>query len=128
MKRRSNRVQQDTQIKVAADGCRNIPTDVGIKLVRDLFEGIGVDRLRADRYFAHLSFCDVSELGDDELTEAIAIGLDYLTADSASDRSIVKTALMELLAAQFGNPRGKVIFRVGRSYTKAWPNDRTLTH
>jgi hypothetical protein len=55
MKRRSNRVQQSTQVKVAADGCRNIPTAIGIKLVRDLFEGIGVDCLRADRYFVQLT-------------------------------------------------------------------------
>jgi hypothetical protein len=35
---------------------------------------------------------------------------------------------MERLEAQFHNPRGRVAFRVGGSYSKAWPNQRTLMH
>lgn len=119
---------QGAQFEVSAKGVHIIPTNVGIKLVRDLFEGIGVDSLRADRYFANMSFSDVGELGDDELTEAIAVGLDYLTAEPVGERSAVKAALIERLEAQFRIPRGPVAFRVGASYSKVWPNQRTLTH
>jgi hypothetical protein len=109
------------QIQVSANGVYTIPTDLGIKLVRDLFEGIGVDRLRADSGFAHLSFEDVSELHDTYLTEAIAIGLDYMT-DPEDDRSGVKEALLKRLDAQFPRPVSHpFVYRVGRSYSKAWP-------
>ncbi|WP_373991920.1 hypothetical protein [Duganella sp. BuS-21] len=119
---------KSAQIEVSAKGVYTIPTEAGIKLVRDLFEGIGVDRLRADRYFAPLSFDDVSELADDELTEAVAVGLDYLTAEPAGDRSAVQDALIKRLEAQFPHPIGRFIFRVGGSYSRAWPNHRTLMH
>ncbi|MQA23641.1 hypothetical protein [Rugamonas rivuli] len=119
---------KSAKIEVSADGFRAIPTEAGIKLVRDLFEGIGVDRLRADRYFANQSFSDVGEVDDTDLTEAIAVGLDCLTAEPAGDRSAVKDALIKRLDAQLGSPRGRFTFRVGRSYKKVWPNQRTLMH
>lgn len=108
------------QIQVSANGVYTISTEAGIKLVRDLFEGIGVDRLRADRYFANLAFSDVSELDDADLTEAIAVGLDYMT-DPVGDRSAVKEALLKRMEAQFPHPIGRFVFRVGDSYSKIWP-------
>lgn len=108
------------QIQVSAKGVYTIPTDAGIKLVRDLFEGVGVDRLRADRYFANLSFSDVSDLDGADLTEAIAVGLDYMT-DPVDDRSAVKEALLKRMEAQFPHPIGRFAFRVGDSYSKIWP-------
>lgn len=96
-------------------------------IIRDLFEGVGVDRLRADRYFANLSFADVSQLDDIDLTEAIAVGLDYLT-DPMRDHSVVKDALLKRLDAEFAHGHGRFIFRVGGSYNVVWPNHRTLTH
>ena len=112
---------KSAQIQVSANGFYTIPTDVGIQMVRDLFEGIGVDRLRADSYFAHLSFEDVSELHDTYLTEAIAVGLDYMT-DPEDDCFAVKEALIKRLDAQFPRPVGRpFVYRVGRSYSKTWP-------
>jgi len=115
---------KSAQIQVSANGVFTIPTDIGIKLVRDLFEGIGVDRLREDRYFMNLSFEDVSELVDDELTEAVAVGLDYIT-DPVDDRSAVKEALLKRMEAQFPHRLGCFVFRVGHSYSKAWPTADT---
>ncbi|MEV4783404.1 hypothetical protein [Burkholderia sp. LMU1-1-1.1] len=112
---------QSAQIEVSADGVRAIPTDIGIKLVRDLFEGIGVDRLREDRYFMNLSFEDVSELVDDELTEAVAVGLDYLAAEPANERSAVKAALVARVEAQLGDLNERLHFRVGAYHSKACP-------
>lgn len=109
------------KIEVSADGLRAIPTEIGIKLVRDLFEGIGVDRLHADRYFANLSFSDVSELPDGELTEAIAVGLDFLAAEPASERNAVKAALVKQVEAELGNLADGLRYRVGGSYSKVWP-------
>lgn len=108
-------------IEVSTKGVFTIPTETGIKLVRDLFEGVGVNRLRADRYFAHMSFEDVSELDDMDLTEAVVVGLDYLT-DPVDERSVVKEALLKRLDALFPRPAGRpFVYRVGRSYTKEWP-------
>ena len=112
---------QSAQIEVSADGVRAIPTEIGIKLVRDLFEGIGVDRLRADRYFMNLSFENVSELVDDELTEAIAVGLDYLAAEPTNERSAVKAAVVARAEAQLGDLNECLCFRVGFSHSKVWP-------
>lgn len=120
--------QKRAQIEVSAHGVCTIPTEAGIKLVRDLFDGIGVDRLRADRYFMNLPFQDVSELDDADLTEAISVGLDYLTAEPVGDRSAVKVALIERMEVQFGSPRGRFLFRVGGGYSKVWPNENTLKH
>lgn len=108
------------QIEVFADGFCAIPTNAGIKLVRDLFEGIGVDRLRADRHFANLSFSDVSELPDSELTEAIAVGLDFLAAEPASERNAVKAALVKQVEADLGSLADGLRYRVGGSYSKVW--------
>jgi len=58
---------------VSADGAYNIPKEDGIKIVRDLFKHIGLNRLRADHYFANLTFSDVSELDSIDLTAAIAV-------------------------------------------------------
>ena len=117
--------QQNAQIEVSADGVRAIQTDIGIKLVRDLFEGIGVDRLRADRYFMNLSFEDVSELDDADLTEAIAVGLDYLAAEPANERSAVKATLVARVEAQLGDLNERLCFRVGADHSKAWPKPAT---
>jgi hypothetical protein len=117
---KSSSAPQCAEIQVSANGVYTISTESGIKLVRDLFEGIGVDRLRADRYFANLSFSDVSELDDADLTEAIAVGFDYMT-DPLDDRSAVKEALFKRMEAQFPHPIGRFVFRVGDSYSKIWP-------
>lgn len=93
--------------------------------VRDLFEGIGVDRLRADRHFANLTFSDVSELDSIDLTAAIAVGLDYAT-DPQRDHSVVKDALLKRLEAQFPRLHGRFAYRVGCSCKMVWPNHRTL--
>ena len=118
---RTKPAPQSAKIEVSADGCRAIPTDIGIKLVRDLFEGIGVDRLRADRYFMNLAFEDVSELVNDELTEAVAVGLDYLAAEPANERSTVKAALVARVEAQLGDLNERLCFRVGARHSKVWP-------
>lgn len=111
---------QCAEIEVSANGLYTIPKEAGIKLVRDLFEDVGVDRLRADRYFANMSFSDVSELDDADLTEAIAVGLDFMT-DPVDERSAVKEALLKRMEAQFPHPIGRFVFRVGDSYSKIWP-------
>lgn len=113
------------KIEVSANGVYNIPKEAGIELVRDLFIDIGVDRLRADRYFANLTFSDVSQLDDMDLTEAVAIGLDHMT-DPVDDRSAVKEALMKRMEAMFPHRPGCFAFRVGRSYSKVWPTQHTL--
>lgn len=119
---------KSAQIEVTAQGVYTIPIDAGIQLVRDLFEDIGVGRLRADRYFKNISFDDVSQLDETDLTEAIAVGLDYLT-DPGDEHSVVKEALLKRLDAQFP-PRigrfGRFVYRVGRSYNKVWPTRHTL--
>ena len=124
MKKLRKAAPLSAQIEVSAKGVYTIPTEAGIKLVLDLFKDIGVDRLRADRYFANLTFADVSELDDTDLTEAIAVGLDYLT-DPVDDRSVVKEALLKRLDVQFQYRPGQFVFRVGRSYSKAWPTPHT---
>ena len=121
MTKRTKHAPQSAQIEVSADGFRTIPTVTGVKLVRDLFEGIGVDRLRADPYFMHISFSDISELPDFELTEAIAVGLDCLVTESDNERSVVKAALSERVEAQLGGLAERLHYRVGRSYSKVWP-------
>lgn len=121
MSNRTTQAPLGAQIQVSTDGFRAISTDAGIKLVRDLFEGIGLDRLRTDRYFSNLSFSDVSELDDADLTEAIAVGLDFLAAEPASERTAVKAALVAQVEADLGSLNDGVRYRVGRSYSKAWP-------
>lgn len=122
---RTKPAPQSAKIEVSADGVRAIPTDIGIKLVRDLFEGIGVDRLRANCYFMNLSFEDVSELVDDELTEAVAVGLNYLTAEPANERSAVKAALVARVEAQLGDLNERLCFRLGADHSKARPKPAT---
>lgn len=112
------------QIHVSANGVYNIPKEAGVMLVRDLFEGVGVDRLREDRYFANLTFSDVKELDSIDLTAAICVGLDHLT-DPVRDHSVVKDALLKRLEEQFPHRR-QFIFRVGCSCKMMWPNHRTL--
>jgi hypothetical protein len=121
MTKSTKHAPQSAQIEVSADGFRTIPTVTGVKLVRDLFEGIGVDRLRADRHFMNLSFSDISELPDEDLTEAIAVGLDYLAAEAKNKRSVVKVAQAKRVEAQLGGLTERLHYRVGRSYSKVWP-------
>lgn len=119
---------QSAQIQVSADGVYNIAKEAGIKLVRDLFKDIGVDRLRADRYFVKLTFADVSELDSIDLAAAIAVGLDYATAPQR-DHSAVNDALLKRLDVQFPRPHGRrFVYRVGFSCKTEWPNHRTLMH
>lgn len=117
---------QSGHIVVAADGCRNIPTLIAIQLVRDLFEGIGVDRLRSHRCGMQLSFEDVSELADADLGEAIAAGLGFLMSVPEADRSAIKASLVKRIEAQLGDLSSSVCFRVGFTNSIRWPKPSAL--
>ncbi|MYN47439.1 hypothetical protein GTP23_20550 [Pseudoduganella sp. FT93W] len=118
---------RSAKFEVSADGSYTIPTEAAIKLVRNMFEGVGVDRLRADRYFLNLPFSDVSQLDDTDLAEAIAVGLNYLT-DPMREQAAIKDALLKQLDTQFSRKNGRFIYSVGSSYKMVWPNHRTLAH
>lgn len=111
---------QPAHIVVAADGCRNIPTLIAIQLVRDLFEGIGVDLLRSHRCGMQLSFEDVSELADADLGEAIAAGLDYVKSEPKAQWSFVKANMVARIEAQLGSLSERIRFRVGPMIIQ-WP-------
>jgi hypothetical protein len=110
---------QNAQVKVAADGCRNIPEAIAIKLIHNLFENIGVDRLRASRQFQFVQFNEVDELCDLDLCEAIHVGLSHLNDHPVDAHA--QARLIERIEAQMGTLSQPFAYRVGRSYSKRWP-------
>ena len=110
--------QPSAHIKVASDGCRNIPEAIAIKLVHNLFENIGVDRLRASRQFQFVQFNEVDELCDLDLCEAIHVGLNHLSDHPVDAHA--QARLIERVEAQVGTLSRPFAYRVGRSYSKRW--------
>lgn len=103
------------------NGAYAIPNEVAVQFVRDLFEGIGADRLRAHSHFINVPFEDIGDLSDDQLTEAISVGLDYLTDVPVEGRTAVQDALLKRLDNQFSPSGRRFVYRVGESRFKSWP-------
>lgn len=112
--------RQRTQME-PINGAYSIPTEVAIQFARDLFGDIGADRLRAHSQFISVPFEDIGDLSDDELTDAISVGLDYLTDVPAEGRPPLQAALLKRLDNQFRPSWGRFIYRVGDSRCKSWP-------
>ncbi len=105
----------------------NFPREIALKLARDLFADIGVDRFRASRYGRQLSFMDLGELMDDEIGEAIRIGFDCLFDQPAEECSAVKRMLHKRVVELLGDLNDRIIcYQVGQSYSMSWSRQRPI--
>jgi hypothetical protein len=110
---------KSAQIQVAADGCRNIPKPIAVKVVGLLFENIGLDRLRESSQLGNVQFNEVGEFSDLDLCDAMDIGFKHLSAQPVDHHA--RAHQVNRIEEYIGTMAQPFAYRVGQSYTKGWP-------
>lgn len=91
-------------------GNKIITRATAIELVRELFKDMGLHHLRANRYFTNMTFIDVSALANDDLAEAISVGLGCLDCPAAPKHSALNQIVAKRVAAALGAPDGPMAY------------------